>query len=162
MLLRGRVWAVPSQPNSALSFDFLLEVRKVFTSFGGSQCLFGSWRLISVRVLIARNDGRSLASHGASRVLQIFKAPACDFRAPGYKKCAECEAATYRVVSGQQCEAAMALASDIVLVTLLCMVRDGAPARFPVSKLAARAGGAFISYLLIYYTTLHLLFVHFT
>lgn len=65
---------------SALSFDFLLEVRKVFTSFGGSQCLFGSWRLISVRVLIVRNNRWSLVSHGASRVLQIFKTPACDFR----------------------------------------------------------------------------------
>lgn len=44
----------------------------MFTSFGGSQCLFGSWRLISVRVLNARNDGRSLASHGASRVVQTY------------------------------------------------------------------------------------------
>ncbi|KAH9641603.1 hypothetical protein HF086_009206, partial [Spodoptera exigua] len=92
----------------------------------------GSWRLISVRVLIARNDGPSLASHGASRLLQIFKAPACDFRAPAYKKCAECEGVPYSVVAGQQCEAVMALASDIVLVTLLCVVRDGAPARFPI------------------------------
>lgn len=124
----------------------------MFTSFGGSQCLFGSWRLISVRVLIARNDRRFLSSHGASRVSQIFKAPACHFRIGVYKQCAECEEVTYRVVAGQQCEAVMALTSDIVLVALLCVVRGGAPARFPVSKLAARAGGAFISYLLIYYT----------
>ncbi|KPI94765.1 hypothetical protein RR46_11769 [Papilio xuthus] len=72
---RGRrVGAATRQPKSALSFDFLSEVRKVFT--GGTQCLFSSGRGIRTR--------SNLRARRRITAYPIFKAPAY-FRV--YKRC---------------------------------------------------------------------------
>lgn len=101
----------------------------------GSQCLFSSWRLISVRVLIATRaiETGPRSAKGAARVFQIFKTPACYFRVNVYKQCDSCQrtiSCSFRVL---RCEAEMSFRTFIVTLTVMYLVQCVAPARFPVS-----------------------------
>lgn len=106
-----------------------------------SRCLFGSWRRISVRVLIAAVV-ESILGGTVHCVVQIFKAPACRFRVRVYKVVRQVRVQQFAKGSAECHErAAMAATTELVTVALFFVLRAGAPARFPVSKLCQRAGG---------------------
>lgn len=116
-----------------------------------SRCLFGSWHRISVRVLIATAAVESILSGTVQRAILIFKAPACRFRVEVYKVVRRVRVQQF-VLRSTECHdrTAMAATTELVTVALFFVLRGGAPARFPVSKLYKGGRAAHEIILLIY------------
>lgn len=116
-----------------------------------SRCLFGSWHRISVRVLIAAAAVEAIPSGTVHRALQIFKAPACRFQVVVYKLVRRVRVQQF-VGRSAKCHerAAMAATTELVTVALFFVLRAGAPARFPVSKLCKGGRASLVIILFVY------------